>query len=235
MAVSDEQLRQIRRYLNPGEQIVWAGQPRPGRALRSAFRLWLFAVPWTAFALFWTAMAWGMTRSAGDVSGVGSFFPYFGIPFVLVGLAMLASPFWAWRRAQKTLYAVTTQRAIVGQMAGGGFTLDGFRPDELTDLTLTVRSDGSGTIDLRSETRRAVEATQRRNASFVGGSGGTFADIPEVEKVFDLLRQLARAAPPETPPLLDADPYAAAYGSTFSSDFDRDARRHSPGWKTPGG
>ena len=34
------------------------------------------------------------------------FFPLFGIPIVLVGLGLLLSPFWAFHKATRTVYAV---------------------------------------------------------------------------------------------------------------------------------
>jgi len=41
----------LRRELLPAERLLWSGRPDPAR-LRAAFAIWLFAVPWTAFALF---------------------------------------------------------------------------------------------------------------------------------------------------------------------------------------
>ena len=75
MAVTDDHLRHLSRYLDAGETVVWAGQPSPGRAVRSAFRLWLFALPWTLFALFWTALASGLTWLTGGPPGVGRLSP----------------------------------------------------------------------------------------------------------------------------------------------------------------
>lgn len=233
MAVSDEQLRQIRRYLNPGETIVWAGQPSPGRAMRSALPVLLFAIPWTAFSVFWTAMAGGMAWLSGDGPSAEGMFALFGLPFILVGIGMLLSPYWAWRRAQKTMYLVTNQRAIVGTSARDGFTIAGYLPDELADLTLTVRKDGSGSIDLRSDARRATEQASTSSPR-IPFPPGRFADIPDVEKVFDRLRHLARSGSAAVQPLPGADPYASGFGNTFSSDFEREAQQHRPGWKAPG-
>ena len=43
--------------LAPGEAVAWAAQPDARRAALGALAVWLFAVPWTAFSVFWTAMA----------------------------------------------------------------------------------------------------------------------------------------------------------------------------------
>jgi hypothetical protein len=40
-------------------------------------------------------------------------FPLFGVPFVLIGLGMLAAPYWMRRKAQNTVYALTDKRALI--------------------------------------------------------------------------------------------------------------------------
>lgn len=70
----------------------------------------LFGVPFTGFAIFWIATASGMFLGGAGEAGQGgffAFFPLFGIPFLLVGLGMLTSPYWMYRRALKTCYALT--------------------------------------------------------------------------------------------------------------------------------
>src|SRR3712207_4913094 len=107
----------VRSELRDREHLVWAGQPRPSRVMRSAIPIVLFGIPWTAFAIFWMVVASGMLFGGFGGGGPGPFgaffscFPLFGLPFVLVGLGMLSSPFWMYRRAKRTCYAVTDQRA----------------------------------------------------------------------------------------------------------------------------
>src|SRR5688572_1960017 len=85
--------------LRDGERLVWVGQPHPGRASRAGIPMVLFGIPWTAFALFWMAGASGMLFGGfgnGGPPGFGGFlacFPLFGIPFVLIGIGLLTSPF----------------------------------------------------------------------------------------------------------------------------------------------
>ena len=64
------------------------------------------------------AGAWFGTMKASDDSGskvaAGAFmlFPLFGLPFLLVGLAMVSSPFLVGRKARRTACCVTNQRAM---------------------------------------------------------------------------------------------------------------------------
>ncbi len=131
--------------LRTGEQVVWVGQPIPSRFARRSIAFVLFGIPWTAFALFWIA---GASRfKIPDFSKGFDFFPLFGIPFVLVGLGMLSSPFWMRRKALKTAYVITDQRAIVlGAGAFGSTTVRSFDPDRLKDLRRVQKSDGTGDL-----------------------------------------------------------------------------------------
>lgn len=251
MAVTDDQLRRLQRFLDPGETIVWAGQPNAARALRSALPILFFAVPWTAFSLFWTAMAggaaWFTAKAAGPPGLLGVAFPLFGLPFILIGLGMLATPYWAWRSAQKTVYVVTNRRALVGTPSDDGYAVKDYAGADLADLAdlnLTVRNDGSGTIDFAAvQARQTVRDSDGDKQTLGKGlRPHTFADIPDVERVYDLLRALARSAP--AAPLGDApstgdgfalptgDGFATAFGSAFASDFAEEARRNAPGWKS---
>src|SRR4051794_13692177 len=92
----------LTRELAPGEALLWSGRPDPAR-MRKQFGIWLFAVPWTVFALVWTGLAlsiWLVGPAAGAFRwGFGIAMPLFGIPFVLVGLFMLRMPFAARAKA----------------------------------------------------------------------------------------------------------------------------------------
>ena len=61
----------------------------------------------------------------------GVLFPLFGLPFVMVGVGMLSSPFWLRRRAKRTCYALTDRRAILWEAGWFG--------------SVEVRSYGPGT------------------------------------------------------------------------------------------
>ena len=92
----------VRSELRDHERLLWVRQPRAGRFARQALPLVLFGIPWTAFALFWTAAASGMLFGGAGNGGPGSFFPLFGLPFVLIGVGMLSSPCWFIRQAKRT-------------------------------------------------------------------------------------------------------------------------------------
>jgi len=140
----------VRSELSSGERLLWVGQPRPGRSMRTAIPIVLFGLPWTAFAVFWMAGASGLLLRGFDNGPPGVFgilFPLFGLPFVLIGLAMLSSPFWLRRRAQRTCYALTDRRAVLWQAGWfGGVDVRSYGPEELTKVHRTQYADGSGSL-----------------------------------------------------------------------------------------
>ena len=84
-----------------GEAIRWVGRPSARRVFTRSLAIWLFAIPWTAFSIGWEWAALGgwlsgkpSPSSAHTLFGI--VFPLFGLPFVLVGLGMMATPFLAW-------------------------------------------------------------------------------------------------------------------------------------------
>jgi hypothetical protein len=106
---------ELRRELATGEHILWEGAPDPGR-MRVVFAMWLFAIPWTLFALAWTGLAFtafwtGMTTQQG-LGWWGWIFPLWGTPFIAVGLWMMNKPLEILADAKHTVHALTNQRLI---------------------------------------------------------------------------------------------------------------------------
>ena len=75
-----------------GESLLWSGQPDPRRIALQTLPIFILAIPWTAFALFWIATASGFKLPSFDPSNYFSLFPFFGVPFVLIGFTTLALP-----------------------------------------------------------------------------------------------------------------------------------------------
>lgn len=174
--------RMIDSELSSGERVTWSGQPIPGRLARKAIPLVIFGIPWTAFAIFWTFGAWHTTKAAHD--GYSSAFPLFGLPFILIGLGMLSSPYWSWRRAKRTAYVLTNKRAII--FAGGSrgsVTVRSFDPERFTDLRRNQNPDGSGDIIFAQDIRRDSEgARQSTDVGFLG--------VRDVKAVEDRVKSL---------------------------------------------
>ncbi|MBN1512775.1 MAG: PH domain-containing protein [Phycisphaerae bacterium] len=181
----------VDREIEPGERLQWMDMPAARLFTGSALGAFLFGIPWTGFAVFWTAMAaWG-TRQASDTGAPRAFsilFPLFGVPFILIGLGMLSCPLWAYRKARRTVYAITDRRAILFE-GGRSMTVRSFPPDKLRDVFRKERKDGSGDVIFYCRTWRDCDGD--RHAQDVG-----FMRIRNAKAVEDLIQELAKTVDP---------------------------------------
>lgn len=176
----------VQSELRPTERALWTGTPRPWRMARQSLPIALFAIPWTAFSIFWIAGASGFKMP--DFSSPAGFFPLFGLPFLLIGVGMLSSPWLAARKARRTAYVLTTDRAIIFEAnLWGGMNIRSFGPEQLTDLRRVQNADGSG--DLILERVFGHNHKGRQTVTDVG-----FLGIPDVRNVETMVATLAESA-----------------------------------------
>jgi hypothetical protein len=163
----------FRDELNPGERIIWSGQPQQGLMLRLAD---IFLIP---FSLLWGgfAVSWEFGVIAG---GAPFFFMLWGIPFVLVGLYITIGRFFVdSAQRNKTYYALTNERAII---RSGFFNQNMKSLDlkKLPEINLSTKSNGKGTITF---------GASHPMAWMYGGSGfpnmGRYHIAPSFEMIDD--------------------------------------------------
>jgi len=144
MNIDFEAQQTAQAQLEAGERLLWYGRPDPKRQLRGSLIVMLFGIPWTAFALFWTGAASGLIWSDEEF-GWYSLFGLFGVPFVLVGLGMLTSPYWIYRNAQRTVYALSNRRAMIisGTPAR---KIQSFAGPDIDLIERTERANGKGDV-----------------------------------------------------------------------------------------
>jgi hypothetical protein len=160
------------------ERAAWLAQPSSRRAAARALPICIFAVPWTAFAVFWICGAAGFKIPDFSKGGF-DLFPLFGVPFVLIGLGMLSAPWWAARAARATAYVITDRRALIIALSG---SVRSFTAEKLKDLERRQRPDGSGDIVIE---RTVYEGSRRSSVREIG-----FFGIPDAKRAEDLLRQI---------------------------------------------
>ncbi len=130
--------------MRSGERLIWADRPAPGRLALTVWPASLFGLPFAGFAAFWI---FGAMEASAGTKGAFSFFPLFGLPFLLVGLGIVLTPLWAWMGAKKTVYAISSDRLVIIN----GRTVRSFEPDEIDDLERRENADGSGDVIFRRE------------------------------------------------------------------------------------
>lgn len=168
--------------LKAGETIAWVGQPDPSRYMRDGYKLWFFFIPWTAFSLFWIAGASGFEMPTFERGW--SLFPLFGLPFLLIGIGGLSSPYWLRRKAYSIVYAVTNHRAIIMEGAKS-VSVKSYFPKDITDLQRTQHQNGSGDLILCTEYYRDSDGDERSRRQ------GFFA-VPDVRSVEEVVEGLIR-------------------------------------------
>jgi hypothetical protein len=170
--------------LEPGETIQWMDMPVPRYFTPSSTAAFLFAIPWTAFAVFWMFGASGF--KIPDFSNGFSFFPLFGLPFVLVGLGMLCSPFMVYRKSFRTVYILTNKRAITID-GGWSTTIRSYSPSQLQWVYRKERSNGSGDVIMARRAWRDSDGDrQTEDVGFIG--------IRNPKEVEQLVKKLAERA-----------------------------------------
>jgi hypothetical protein len=181
----------VNQELEDGERIEWIGMPIPRFFTPAATASFLFAIPWTAFALFWICGAAGF--KIPDFNEGFDVFPLFGVPFVLIGFAMLASPLWAHKKASRSVYVITNRRAII--MDGGwSTTIRSYTPDKLQNIYRKERKDGSGDVIVDRCSFRDSDGDQHSRA--LG-----FLRIKHPKEIESRLKALAGQAHSEKPAL----------------------------------
>lgn len=184
------QLRQkIDQELTSQESIRWIGQPQPkvSSLIGSSLILFLFAIPWTAFSIFWMYGALGFKiPDLREGFQPQYLFALFGVPFVLVGLGMLASPFWIWRAAFEKVYIITNKRAIAFE-GGRITTIRSYTPEQLANVYRRENNDGTGDVVITVRSWRDSDGDERKED--LG-----FISIPNPKEVETLLKELAQTA-----------------------------------------
>jgi hypothetical protein len=158
-----EAAQQFKPYLAPKESVRWSGRPAQGVVFRQSDMLFVpFSLIWCGFVIFWESLA---------VTSGEAFMMIWGVPFIAVGLYMVAGRFFyeAFVRS-RTYYALTQNNALVlGGFDGKKLTTVDLKA--LQELHLKQRNDGRGTIVFGPDTmslvrlRTAMPRQLRRSSS----------------------------------------------------------------------
>jgi hypothetical protein len=166
----------LERELHPNETVQWHGW-QIGRIDPRHFLGYVFAVPWTAFSLAWTGIAFTAVL-ASEQTGLGLFawaFPLFGLPFVPL-----------WERG-RVLYVVTDRRALK-LSSGRQQTITTAPGDRIGLVQRREWADGSGTLSLAIRVGRDSYG-DRQTESF---DIGLVADVIGAQAAIDRIADGAR-------------------------------------------
>jgi hypothetical protein len=172
--------------LRPDERVVWIGQPTPWRFVKRFIAVFFFGVFWSGFLVFWADgfLETGIRGQDGWLGLAG--WAAFSIPFFLIGIGMLSTPYWSWRKAKRTVYVLTNERAILFDASWWrAMTIRSFEPARLTDLRRIQLPDGSGDLVFeRTVTTDSEGSTKTTDHGFLS--------IPNVKSIEEAVQQLVQ-------------------------------------------
>lgn len=174
----------VDRELESGERVEWMDMPIPRFFTPASTAVFLFAIPWTAFAVFWMCGAAGFKMP--DFTKGFDLFPLFGVPFVLIGMAMLSTPVWTYRKSFNTVYMISNRRAVTFE-GGRATTIRSYPPDKLQDIFRKERRDGTGDVVIARRAWRDSDGD--RHTEELG-----FLRVRNPQEVEQMLRKLAASA-----------------------------------------
>lgn len=166
----------IKKEIGAHEHLLWSGMPRQGLVLRpSDILLVPFSLMWGGFAIFW--------EFSVVQHGAPLFFMIWGVPFVIMGLYMIVGRFFADSiRRRRTYYGLTDQRILILTTLIG-HEVKSISLHTLSNITLTERRDGSGSIMFGPTPDHSTRWSRTGKAP-----GPAFEFIDNVRKVYDLIK-----------------------------------------------
>ncbi|MFN0218983.1 MAG: hypothetical protein ACKVP4_09245 [Hyphomicrobium sp.] len=146
--------KRVAEEISLGEKVLYAGRP-DWRALTGQLLILV------AFGFFWSMLCfpmaffvWGEALGFGPDdpkqrmgSGLAIFFSIFMVPFVVIGAAMLASPFYAARRTARTVHVVTDQR-LINVIAGAKTEIESFKLEAINFIKRRDGKAGKGSLSI---------------------------------------------------------------------------------------
>lgn len=176
--LSYEERQMVENNLMRDEELLWVSKPVPRLFSAGSLGSFLFSLPWLGFIAFWT---WGAAQGS-------AIFACFSIPFWCVGLGLFLSPWWNLRTQKRTVYLITSRRAMEVYPGLFGAVKNRVWPLESGMVeSCTVRKDGSGDLVLGYEERHS------RNGSHTVSRG--FMNVPDVRRVEQFLYDLTEEKP----------------------------------------
>lgn len=167
-ALTERLRKALERELGPDEEVVWHGW-QLARVQPRMFLIYVFAIPWTAFSLLWTGLAASAIMGAGeDGPGlIGWAFPLFGLPFIAIGLWMLAGPFLPLFVRGRVLYVVTDRR-VLRLSYWRELAVKAVPAERIGLAERQEKPDGTGTLSLAVRVGRDSDGDKQTESFLIG-------------------------------------------------------------------
>jgi hypothetical protein len=176
----------IQTELEPGERIIWSGQPAQGIKFRASDMLKIpISFLWGGFTIYWEYYA---IKSGHPLL----FLP--GVPFVLIGLYIMFGRFIVESEQRaKTYYGLTNKRVIIVS----GLTqknVEALSLQSLFGLSLSESSDGTGSIPFGPTAPFSLLSPSATWLGIGRHDGPKFDLISDAKHVYQQIRKAQKSA-----------------------------------------
>ncbi len=138
----------VKDYILHDETLLWTGKPvKPIKLLPGEKFNIIFGIFWTAFAIFWMVLAFWTTKRFDEQDlWIMKIFPFFGVPFLLVGIYLIfLSPLRIMSKRKNLEYALTNKRILIFNN-GKTQTLNAFEYSDIQNVNFGCDADGIGAV-----------------------------------------------------------------------------------------
>lgn len=141
--------------LQPGERLHYVAQPNWRAEWGKLIVIFLFGVFWSSISFVFFGLSAGSllglfpVTNGGHPAGLGLriFLLIFSLPFVAIGLALLAAPYTGIRKSRRTVHAVTETRLL--NVYGAPFSgAESYHIRTINFVQRSDRRDGSGSLSI---------------------------------------------------------------------------------------
>jgi len=174
--------------LRGSESLIWSGVPNARDAAIGAIPETITpGIAFVGFALLWMVASYSAAVSMPATSQKPS--PVLGplmiaLILLMAGLLNFARPLWVYRRALRTVYAVTSHRLMIIR-GSGSRGVDSLDPAEIVEVQCRERKCGAGDVMISTNfSVRAGNTLARRRWWFYGVS-----NVKEVVHLVSELKQ----------------------------------------------
>ncbi|MCM1988618.1 hypothetical protein [Oceanirhabdus seepicola] len=216
----------IKSELRQDEELLWYGMPNPSEMAKKG-------LPVTIFGAIFTTVAFFMFSEAIMFFGFGGIqnfnllfkygfkffrfsigdliFPLVSFLFVIIGILVMLTPLWIYKRAKRTFYGVSNKRCLIIQ-AKKYKNIHSYDIDKVQILNKLEKSDGSGSIIFAKELNESYDSDTHRRRTTYKDIG--FYGIPNVRDVENIINYNISG---------DNSPIADTPNTQVSKDFQDDS------------
>lgn len=179
--------------IHENEVIKWYDKPQAKKINGEGMVMTIFGCIFVGFSMFWTLSQIIPKSTFEDAfftqSLIDKMFPYFSLPFFIIGLLLLPGPYWVYKRMINTIYAITNERCLIITV-GRTKKVKSYNIHDLHNIEKTEYSDGTGDICFAKETslgNRVEHGNRTVRTTQIG-----FNRIKNVTEVEHMLRSIVK-------------------------------------------